>query len=502
MNLDKFSLKWENLELDWISLNIQGLPDPLKIGSNLSRYFWPDILINGGEKIGFHGLNKKYKVSIIQSTSKTSGRYWVGTQIVFSGKNAAYFYRLIKSQKFDWSILMIDKYPINLGRIDLCFCRINNLNDTIESLDAFLVSSRDKVKKQKKSRYFKLEDFPSGKMLKVNRRNNGLHYRVYKKGESVRFELELKHGQTRLLRDFLFNNELDVFENQLVIKYFKSFQRVVSLDFQYTDWIVDFQRRCLLKNIISPVLVTSYFGNQIISQKDEERLFHLLQFLSFVKSLNLKPDKNLKKDKIKKQNYYNLKFPLSQFVEFIGTKISNQSQRDKLIQYFKQLQTLDPIVKEFSDRAFRSYVCFPYVECENRNGNGWILEVLVVEELFYFMYPFNFPDSFLGSNSKNDLRLKVFFIKSLSVSGLKKTLDIEEFFKKIKLPNNTLLVSIKKIMLQLLNELSENKFIHNEVEILLKSGRARNMPIKDLTISDITRRIKYIKLYETVQFLQ
>ena len=502
MNSDKFSLKWENLELDWISFNIQGLPDPLKIGSNLSRYFWPDILIDEEKKISFHGLNKKYKVSIIQSTSKTSGRYWVGTQIVFSGKNAAYLYRLVKSQKFDWSILVIDKYPINLGRIDLCFCRTNNINDTIESLDAFLVSSRDKVKKQKKSRYFKLEDFPSGKMLKVNRRNNGLHYRVYKKGESVRFELELKHGQTRLLQDFLFNNEFDVFENQLVIQYFKSFKRILSLDFQYTDWVVDFQRRYGLKNIISPVLVTSYFGNQILSQRNEERLFHLLQFLSFVKSLNLKPGKDLKKNQIKKRNYYSLKFTLSQFVEFTGIKISNQSQRNKLIQYFKQLQILDPIVKEFSDGSFRSYVCFPYVECESRNGNVWILEVLVVEELFYFLYPFNFPNSFLGSGSKNALRLKVLFIKSLSVSGRKKTLDIEEFFKQIKLPNNNLLISIKKIMLQLLNDLYENKFIHNEVEIVLKSGRTRTIPIKDLTISDITRRIKHIKLYEIIKFLE
>ena len=102
----------------------------------------------------------------------------------------------------------------------------------------------------------------------------------------------------------MFNDKLSVFENQLVTQYFKSFKRVGSLYFQYTDWIVDFQRRCRLKNIISPVLVTNYFGNQISSQKDEERLFHLLQFLSFIKSLELSPAKDCKKHSIKKQNYY------------------------------------------------------------------------------------------------------------------------------------------------------------------------------------------------------
>lgn len=64
----------------------------------------------------------------------------------------------------------------------------------------------------------------------------------------------------------------------------------------------------------------------------------LFQFLSFVKSLELNPFKDCKKHRIKEQFYYGLKFPLSQFVEFRGIKISKQSQRDKLIGYFKQLQ--------------------------------------------------------------------------------------------------------------------------------------------------------------------
>lgn len=56
------------------------------------------------------------------------------------------------------------------------------------------------------TRYMKLHDFPDGKILKVNRRNNSLHYRVYQKNERVRFELELKHRQTKLVQDYLFQN--------------------------------------------------------------------------------------------------------------------------------------------------------------------------------------------------------------------------------------------------------------------------------------------------------
>ena len=103
--------------------------------------------------------------------------------------------------------------------------------------------------------------------------------------------------------------------------------------------------------------------------------------------------------------------------------LSKHSKREKLILDFYQLQKLDPIVKVFSDRAFRIYVCFPYVKCNNPSGKSWVVEVLVAEELFSFPYPFQLPKSFLRSGSKNDLRLKVCLMKSLAVSDQNKRLE-------------------------------------------------------------------------------
>ena len=183
-----------------------------------------------------------------------------------------------------------------------------------------------------------------------------------------------------------------------------------------------------------------------------------------MKSLKLNPLKDCQKYRIKKQFYYQLKFPLSQFVKFTGIKISNHSDREKLIFYFYQLQKLDPIVKVFSNMAFRSYVCFPYVECKNPSGNSWVIEVLAAEELFCFPYPFHLPKSFLCSGSKNDLRLKVRLMKSLAVSDQTKRLDLEEFFNTINVRNNPL-IQIKKNIIQLLNELVENKIIQNKIKV-------------------------------------
>ena len=357
--------------------------DPKIIARRLSKHFTPHVLMDDVPSIGFHGLKKKYKVSIRQYTG--SKGYWVGTKIIFSGKDAAYFYKLIKTQRFDWGLLKFDEHSLSLGRIDLCFSRPNDLNHTSKLFDAFLVDSRSQIQNHTTTRHIRLQDFPDGKILKVNRRNNSVHYRVYQKDQRVRFEIELKHRQTKLIQDYLFKNQLDIFEDQLVIQYFKYFIRILRLDYVYTDWIMDFQRRYQGYQLVNPTsrsLVTSYLETGMGNQKEEERLFYLFQFLSFVKGLKLKAFKDCKKQKIKEQLYYGLKFPLSEFVKFTGIQISKQSQRDKLIRYFKQLQKLDPIVKEFSDRAFQSYVCFPYVECQNSSGNSCSIEVFAAEELF------------------------------------------------------------------------------------------------------------------------
>ena len=105
------------------------------------------------------------------------------------------------------------------------------------------MDSRVQIQDHTTTYYIKLQDFPNEKVLKVNRRNNSLHYRVYQKNDVVRFELELKHRQTQLVQDDLFRNKLEVFEHKLVLQYFKYFGKVLHLDDSYADWILDFHKR-------------------------------------------------------------------------------------------------------------------------------------------------------------------------------------------------------------------------------------------------------------------
>jgi len=125
--------------------------------------------------------------------------------------------------------------------------------------DAFLVDCRSKIQSHTTTRHIKLYDYPIRKMLKVNRRKNSIHYRVYQKNRSVGFEIEYKHRQTKLVEDFLFKDQFELFENQLVLKYFKYSERILDLNYQYTDWIVDYPKRHPLTNT-NRVLVTSYIS--------------------------------------------------------------------------------------------------------------------------------------------------------------------------------------------------------------------------------------------------
>lgn len=260
----------------------------------------------------------------------------------------------------------------------------------------------------------------------MNLRSNGVHFRIYQKNENVRFELELKHRETKSIPDYFFNNPFNVFEDLLVERYLKSFQGILSFYYAYTDWILDFQRRLQFKDVVAPVLVSSYLENHILSNKENNKLFHLLQFLSFV--IRLKEKDLSSKCRIKQQNYYSFEFSLTAFIEFTVSKLLTHYKRKKLILFFKQFQTLYPIIKTFSDDSLRCYVCFPYVNCKNPGKNDRVIEIFIAEELLTSAYPFNLLDSFLHSNSKNDLRLKILFIKSLAVSGRLKTLDLAKFF--------------------------------------------------------------------------
>ena len=55
-----------------------------------------------------------------------------------------------------------------------------------------------------------------------------------------------------------------------------------------------------------------------MSEEEEEKLFRLLQFLSFIKSLELNPFKDCKRLRVRRENYYILQISFKQICKIYG----------------------------------------------------------------------------------------------------------------------------------------------------------------------------------------
>lgn len=108
-----------------------------------------------------------------------------------------------------------------------------------------------------------------------------------------------------------------------------------------------------------------------------------------------------------------------------------------------------------------------------------------------------FQNLSFGGEHKNDLRLKLLLIQSLSVKDLQKKLDIQKLFERVRISNSRM-VQIKEKLIQLLQELVEEKSLRPEIQVISKSGKKKYVQIKNLTSSSITRRIKYLKFNEII----
>ena len=484
------NFKCVNLKIDWVSLNFNYLTDVRKILLFFStRGFNVRIIMNRELIDESYKVKNKYKMLICQSDKYREG----STQLVFSGVNADYFYSLLKSQHLDLKLLKIK--DLYLTRLDICYSRINQLDDSDCIFDNFLLECRKKILENTKTKNVILQNnFSLGKILKVNKRTNSQYYRIYQTQNTTRFELELKSRQLKNIGKLLFNNEFQQFEMVIVSRYFKYSTKILNCDSTYTNWLIDFYRKYRKKKDKNMRLLTSlsYFKSPKINNSTEKTLFHLIAVLSFIESL--KSRKDYKKHKINLIIYYTFNFKLSEFTKFTGLKCKNQVSRNNMLKYFKDLQQIEPIISEFSDGGFSLCVCFPFISLKNDSKNSWEIEMLVPESLFKLTYPYQFPNCFLYANNKNERKLKVWLMKSFAVEGKFKTLNFTEFLERITLRNDQL-IKIKNKFIFLLGTLVMNEIISNKITIQYKNKNKKAF-ITDLCQKEITKNIKLINLVE------
>jgi len=214
-------------------------------------------------------------------------------------------------------------------------------------------------------------------------------------------------------------------------------------------------------------LLTTYVKNISFDELENQEFFYkLFQLLSYIKTL--KSSVNW----ISNESYRIISFRVSEFLEFTGKEKTNYYQIRKLVNFLESLQSLPPIRQYFSDGGFQSALIFPYLEV--RRKKSWCVELAISERLYFYPYPFSFPKNFLICDQKYQLRVQLFFLKSFSISNLKKEFQIEKFFQTFSVSNSKT-KDLRNYMIELFASLESSKRIEPGFEVLLKTNQRKKV---------------------------
>ena len=123
--------------------------------------------------------------------------------------------------------------------------------------------------------------------------------------------------------------------------------------------------------------------------------------------------------------------------------------------------------------------------------------VVMMDDLFYYLYPFRLPDLFKGNLTKHERLVRVEFIKTFSSKDVEKCFYLREFFNTYKISNQKI-KEIKQIFIDVIHIFQQNQLI--EQHILLIPDR-RRINISDLNTSNISDGIILYEKFDTNSFL-
>jgi hypothetical protein len=475
--MQPLSFEKENLIVDWFTFNFEILDNSKKI--KLANYFSKfgfncsqlNLSLSKNESILFDPKNT-YEILFVTNITN----HWNGTSLIFSGKNAAYFYRLVKEKRISWKILE----PGILSRMDLKYSRENLKEDSL-SINQFFAICQKKIKNIVKN--VKNQNNQKGSILKIGSRRSQNYGRLYTKNNALHFENEMTKRYIKNFHFYLISNCLDDFEDQLAAHFFRYFAKLLPLGYCYTDWLTKRLRPHFKTLIDGPYVATDYLESgtfEFSSEFSDQKQFVLfLQLLIFTQGLDSKIDY------LGTTAYRQLKFKITDFLTFHDSTVNLKNNSYKLKQT-KQFLTELPngrLIKYFSDTKFQSLAIVPKVEL-SKEKKSWVAKVWLVEELFYYDYPFLFPDFFQGNRklTKDEFLVRVQFIKVFSCVQFEKKFFVRQFLETYQVSNQRK-TRMKRIFIQLVHLLQEHNLIEDQYKVILNG---QMVPTRNFTTESIS----------------
>jgi len=334
-----------------------------------------------------------------------------------------------------------------------------------------LANCQKEVKQKNKNTT--LQKNTKGWICRIGNRRANNYSRIYEGKNSLRFEHELKG---KLLRDYhllLVNNNFDEFEEKLSSYFFVYFGKLLPLQYPYLDWLV-IKLRPIRQHLISK---DSFNSDSIKSEikSDPIKLITLLQFLNYAQSLNYEIKY------VENAPYRVVTFQLHDFIRF-QNKATNSYQLIKTKDFFHDLQN-GILITSFSSTFYQSLVAVPLVRFDKPN-KFWVAKVWLLEELFYYQYPFFLPNFFNTKLTKDEFNVRFKFIQTFASVNVEKVFLIKEFLTFYPaVISNQRKHRIKEYFLELVKELEDSNMIESNYKIFIQGSI---IPTNKLTSSNIS----------------
>lgn len=455
MKENNLSFVSENLVVDYISFKFQESHcDQNKIAkylfnlgfnsyqqsAKLSKPVQERMLVNSKNQFAILFVNEHY--------------YWKGTLLQFSGLNASQFYFLAKQNIIDWKIFD----TVTLSRFDIYYSRENNKQDKISSAD-FLQNCYKKIKQTNKN--VTLAKNRLGLILKIGNRRSNNYFRIYQEKSSLKFEYEMKGKSLEKSYNLLVLNNFEEMELILTKRFLSYFGKLLPLQSSYVDWLVLKLRPIRKQTFLQSALNSDYIKSEILM--DTRSFVMLLQFLTYAQHLDFEIES------LGGIPYRQVTFKVRDFLEFQNPTIksTNHYQLEKIKKFLQQLQT-GAFLTSFDDTHFQSLVAIPQVKLEKSSKHKyWIGRVWLIDELFYYNYPFYLPNIFQTKLTKDKLEVRFKFIQVFTSVNIEKVFFIQEFLSSYSsVISNQRKNNIKKYFIQLVQLFKEHDLIEDNYKII------------------------------------
>jgi hypothetical protein len=232
--------------------------------------------------------------------------------------------------------------------------------------------------------------------------------------------------------------------------------------------------------------------HKIDNIEDQRKVVQFLKFLIYAKDLYYVTEN------LGTTRYRCINFRVQDFLKFqdptcqkgIKHKIQNMKK------FFEQFET-DFFLSMFRHQRFQKMISIPKIEFWREGNRYWVAQIWIVDELFYYNYPFAFPDLFDPNISKTKFAVQFEVIRVFSNVGLEKRFQIQQFLNTYPSAlSNQQIRQMKEFFIEAVEVLEKHNLIQPRFKII-RMGSLQS--VEKLTLENI---VEGFVLYEQLNFLE